>query len=176
VKLFEIFDDEIAKYYESASLKKNRDPKILNFLQVTIDHSHELRRNVSAKGETERLIEVRRKLAVQNSDSVQLISNYLSGVCDSKRHLETKAEQTFGEVVFAAGLNDLHLFVHLKSVNDLKPRPNRDEVNLRLVVSVLPLKMDDKSCKVQQETLAYNLRNFQSLMVNCHQVIFVGRL
>lgn len=162
-RLFEIFDDEVAKFFESANLvyEKTRDPKIFGDLENAIENSIQFRRNVSVKAETDKLADIRRKLSVKTSESVDLIANYLGAVADSKHHMATKTEDYFGEVVFEAGiLNNSDLFVHLKSVGDLKPRPNREDVNFRLNVSVLPLKNDDKSFKMSQKTLAYPQKKY----------------
>jgi hypothetical protein len=74
LKLFEIFDDEISKFYESASsaYEKSRDPKVFGDLENSIEDSIGFRRNVSVNSATEKLDEIRRKLSVHASNSVDL--------------------------------------------------------------------------------------------------------
>ena len=162
VRLFQISDEEIVKFYESANLlyEKYRDPSVFGDLNATIAGSIEFRENVGLKN-SGALDEIRQKLTTQVATPIDLISNYLLEIYQLKKELAKSPDDTFGKVTFLAGLSgasgssSLKLFVHLKGVANLRPRQNKEECNFRLVVSVLPLKVDDKNYKISQKSLIY---------------------
>jgi hypothetical protein len=162
VRLFQISDEEIVKFYESANslYEKCRDPSVFADLNKTISGSLEFRENVGLKN-TGTLDEIRKKLVTQVATPVDLISNYMLEIFQLKQELAKISEETFGKVTFAAGLSgatgssSLKLFVQLKGVANLRPRQNKDECNFRIVVSVLPLKVDEKNYKVSLKSLIY---------------------
>ena len=78
VRLFQISDEEIVKFYESANLlyEKYRDPSVFGDLNATIAGSIEFRENVGLKN-SGALDEIRQKLTTQVATPIDLISNYL---------------------------------------------------------------------------------------------------
>ena len=161
-RLFTIFDEEVAKFFESANsqYQRNRDPAVFGDLENSIEESMAFRHNVSVKLQTEQLLNIRRKLTIQGSNTLTLISNYLTAVGDWKKDLEAMPGLSVGEVTFSAGLKGTDLFVHLMSVSSLRPRQGREDVNFRIQVSVLPLKVDEKNYKLSQRTLIYSHKTF----------------
>jgi hypothetical protein len=89
------------------------------------------------------------------------MSNYLSAICEfTQNNPELKDEEKFGEVVFHCGMENEKLFLHLKSVHNLKPRQNHENLNFLIFVSILPLKIDNKTFKLEQKTKIYPHKTF----------------
>jgi len=156
-KLFEIFDDEISKFFESANsiYEKNGEISVFGDLKNSIEDSIDFRHLISVETKNDILDEILWRLSVLSSNSVKLMSNYLLAVSDLKQKLDQKSDENFGEIIFLAGLKDWELFVQLKSVGNLKPRENHDDLNFRICVSILPLEIDNKKFKIEQKTLIY---------------------
>ena len=161
LKLFEIFDAEMSQFYETANAiyEKTRDPKVFGDLEESIENSIHFRRNVSVHGYNPKLEEIRENLKTRSTNSVNLISNYLSGIFEAHRDLAEIPDEKIGNLTFLVGLKDSDLLVQLKGVSNLRPREGRDECNFRLTVSVLPLNINETSYSLNNKTLIYQNRN-----------------
>ena len=118
---------QVAKFFEEADAiyEKSHDPKVFGDLNESLEIANAFRHNVSLKG-NDKLDDIRNKLSIKGSHSVNLIATYLSDILELKEGLSKAYEEKMGEVTFNAGLEDSKLFVHLKGVTNLRPRPNRE--------------------------------------------------
>jgi hypothetical protein len=117
----------VTKFFEEADAiyEKSHDPKIFGDLNESLEIADAFRRNVSLKG-NDKLDHIRIKLAIKGSHSVDLIATYLADILEQKKGLSKTYEENLGEVTFLAGLEDTKLYVYLKGVRNLRPRPNRE--------------------------------------------------
>ena len=172
-KLFEIFDDEMAQFYNTASAiyEKTRDPNVFGDLEESIENSIQFRRNVSVQYD-KKLEEIRQNLKIRSNNSINLMSKYLKGILKAHRDLAEISDENMGNLTFVAGMKDSDLYVHLKGVSNLKPRENKENCNFRIAVSILPLKINENTYKMSNKTLVYHNRNNHLVILYSFKLTF----
>lgn len=118
---------QVEKFFAEADAiyEKSHDPKVFGDLNESLEIANAFRHNVSLKG-NDKLDDIRMKLSIKGSHSADLIGTYLSDILELKKGLSKAYEENLGEVTFLGGLEDSKLYVHLKGVRNLRPRPNRE--------------------------------------------------
>ena len=144
-----IVGEHAIQQYYAETVKPLCDNNAYENLLKTVNEIKQQKAQYDVTGNPSLMDDIEKEINLKLSSTHGLVSKYLGAYCNlltDMSHTDPESLNCVGEICFNVGLKDNRLYVSLKSVNNLVPRPGYVSCSFSLHILLLPMLLNKTDC------------------------------